>query len=261
MRLGDVVKLHIMSDLHLEFSGLTPPPTQADVVVLAGDIAGGIEGLCWAARHFERQSVIYVPGNHEYYGSEFASMLEELRRVAHELGIFLLDNDEVVLDDENGHLVRFLGGTLWTDFRLFGEARRTVCINLASRGLNDFRRIKDGGRYLLPEQTARWHKRHVQWLQDKLQTPFPGKTVVVTHHLPSARSVANRYQFDLLSACFATELDHLFGSMALWVHGHTHDSFDYVVHGTRVVCNPRGYASSGFPPENLHFNPGLVIEV
>ena len=31
------------------------------------------------------------------------------------------------------------------------------------------------------------------------------------------------------------------GSRAqLWIHGHTHDSFDYVVNGTRVVCNPRG---------------------
>ncbi len=255
------MKLHLLSDLHLEFTNFVPPPTDADVVVLAGDIACGVTGLQWAAEHFERQSVIYVPGNHEYYSLEFESTLAQLRQTAHDLGIFLLDNDEVVLDDEQGNLVRFLGCTLWTDFRLFGEERRTICLNAASKGLNDFRRIKNGGRALLPEQTARWHERHVHWLQDRLQQSFPGATVVVTHHLPSARSVAHRYKLDLLSACFASELDHLFGPMAIWVHGHTHDSFGYEVNGTRIVCNPRGYTSGHALPENTHFDPGLVVEV
>lgn len=253
------MKLHILSDLHLEFTTFVPPPTDADVVVLAGDIAKGTDGLYWAAKHFERQSVIYVPGNHEYYGAEFYTMLSELRHVAHELGIFLLDNDDVVLDDEHGNLVRFLGGTLWTDFNLFGPERRVLCLNAASMGLNDFWRITDGGLALLPEQTARWHERHVQWLSDRLRQPFPGKTVVVTHHLPSARSVAQRYKTEILSACFASELDHLFGPMALWIHGHTHDSFDYQVGGTRVICNPRGYTSGYAVPENPNFDPGLVV--
>ena len=109
--------------------------------------------------------------------------------------------------------------------------------------------------------TAHWHAQQIRWLKDQLQEPFPGKTVVVTHHLPSARSVADRYKTDLLSACFASELDHLFGPMALWVHGHTHDCFDYDVGGTRVVCNPRGYTHPDASPENPHFNPALVIEV
>ncbi|UOD50271.1 metallophosphoesterase [Orrella daihaiensis] len=255
------MKLHVLSDLHLEFSGFTPPRTDADVIVLAGDIAGGVDGLQWAAKQFERQSVIYVPGNHEYYGVECSEVLRQLRQTAHELGIFLLHNDEVVLDDDRGNLVRFLGCTLWTDFRLFGDARRTFCVNAASVGLNDFRWIKDGGRKLLPEQTARWHADHVRWLQEQLKKSFPGKTVVVTHHLPSARSVAERYKLDVLSACFASELDHLFGPMALWIHGHTHDSVDYELAGTRVICNPRGCAYNVGRPENPAFDPGLVIEV
>lgn len=90
--------------------------------------------------------------------------------------------------------------------------------------------------------------------------PFEGKTVVVTHHLPSMRSVAERYRHELLSACFASNLDHLLGYSALWVHGHTHDSFDYAAHGTRVICNPRGYCRAG-QPENRQFNPALVVEV
>lgn len=255
------MKLHILSDLHLEFTTFVPPPTNADVVVLAGDIATGVEGLAWAARYFERQSVIYVPGNHEYYGAEVSTMLDRLRSTAHELGIFLLANDEVVLDDKQGNLVRFLGCTLWTDFELFGRDRRGHCMNAARIGLNDYRHIMDGERRLLPEQTALWHAQHVNWLENKLRQSFPGKNVVVTHHLPSARSVAPRYKFDMLSACYASEVDHLFGPMCLWIHGHTHDSFDYRVGDTRVISNPRGYTSAYASPENPHFDPGLVLSV
>lgn len=255
------MKLHIMSDLHLEFAGFEPPQTEAEVVILAGDIAVGLEGLYWAAQTFNRQSVIYVPGNHEYYRSDFNQMIALLRQTAHELGIFLLDSDDVVIEDNQGDLVRFLGCTLWTDFRLFGQDKQRICLNAASQRLNDFRMIKDGGRHLLPAQTARWHERHVQWLDDQLQKPFPGKTVVISHHLPTARSVSERYKNNLLSACYASELDRLFGSMALWVHGHTHDTYDYEVGETRIVCNPRGYVSGYCPPENPHFDPGLVVEV
>jgi hypothetical protein len=78
--------------------------------------------------------------------------------------------------------------------------------------------------------------------------------------LPSKLSVADRFKNDLLSACFASELDHLFGMMDIWVHGHTHDNFDYIINGTRVICNPRGYVTYN-GTENFDFNPKLVVEV
>ena len=34
-------------------------------------------------------------------------------------------------------------------------------------------------------------------------------------------------------------LDH--PNIKHWVHGHTHDPFDYKIGECRVVCNPRGY--------------------
>ena len=74
------------------------------------------------------------------------------------------------------------------------------------------------------------------------------------------QSVAPRFKADLVSACFASELDYLFGKMELWVHGHTHDNFDYEVNGTRVICNPRGYVTMN-GTENFDFNPALVVEV
>ena len=46
----------------------------------------------------------------------------------------------------------------------------------------------------------------------------------------------------------------------LWIHGHMHDSFDYNVNGTRVVCNPRGYVRDGIN-ENARFDADLVVDV
>ncbi|WP_297505918.1 hypothetical protein [Ferrovum sp.] len=101
------------------------------------------------------------------------------------------------------------------------------------------------------------------FLERQLQAPFDGKTVVVTHHLPSFKSVAGRFQKSAMSAAFASNLDDLLGSdkACLWVHGHTHDSLDYEVKGMRVICNPQGYILSNSRPENMDFDPGLVIEV
>jgi Icc-related predicted phosphoesterase len=100
------------------------------------------------------------------------------------------------------------------------------------------------------------------WLGQALATPHAGPTVVITHHAPSPRSIHPRFEESILNACFVSDLEHLLGQerVELWIHGHTHDSFDYRVNGTRVLCNPRGYARDGVN-ENASFNPGLTIEV
>jgi Icc-related predicted phosphoesterase len=93
-----------------------------------------------------------------------------------------------------------------------------------------------------------------------LAEPFDGGTVVVTHHAPSSRSVHTRYARDLLSPAFASSLEKLMdGDRALlWVHGHMHDAFDYEIYGTRIVCNPRGYAPYALAQG---FMPDLIVEI
>jgi Icc-related predicted phosphoesterase len=129
------------------------------------------------------------------------------------------------------------------------------------RRLNDFKLIKFGelGAFT-PEHSIGLHRQSLTWLMEKLDEPFEGQTVVVTHHLPSKKSVAKRFADSPLSACFVSNLDQLFGKMAIWVHGHTHDNFDYVTNGTRVVCNPRGYVTRR-GAENAGFNPSMIVEV
>ncbi len=248
--------IHILSDLHIEMAAYRPPPVDCDVVALAGDIGNHVQGIEWGRSVWSGREILYVPGNHEFYRLGRVEALRQMRIRARELGVHLLDNDEVVIAG-----VRFLGCTLWTDFNLFGEELKRRAMAEGKSYLSDFRLIRERFRTFTPFRSAQLHKISRAWLAAKLQVSFPGKTVVVTHHLPSAHSVAERYQGSLTSACFASDLDDLMGASALWIHGHTHDSFDYVLHGTRVICNPRGYNRNPDRPENREFDPALVVEI
>jgi predicted phosphodiesterase len=253
------VKLHVLSDLHLGFGAMAPPRADADVVVLAGDIARPCEAIAWALG-FDRP-VVYVPGNHEFYGGSIDGTLDELRRLARGTPVHVLAEDELVVDG-----VRFLGATLWTDFGLFDDHdREAAAVAEASRLLRDFSRIRRAAAedaLFTPADSMRLFERHAAWLRTRLEAAHAGPTVVVTHHAPSPRSIHPRFEGSLLNACFVSRAEDLLGAdkAALWIHGHTHDSFDYVLSGTRVVCNPRGYARDGVP-ENAAFDPGLVVEV
>jgi hypothetical protein len=251
------MKIRIFSDLHLEHSDWQPPAATADVVVLAGDIDVGTRGLTWARRHFPHMPVVYVPGNHEHYNGHLQRVLAALRREALATGIHLLEKDEVTIEG-----VRFLGATLWTDFALHGDDPETVLRAMAHADacMNDFHIVSHGphGRFQ-PRHAREIHLDVVSWLRERLAQAHPGPTVVVTHHLPHRRSIHPRFAHDRLTAAFASDLDALVRPpVTLWVHGHTHDSMDYVVHGTRVLCNPRGYIP-GEP--NPVFDPVSVVEV
>lgn len=251
------MKIQILSDLHLEYSAFEVVQTDADVIVLAGDICLGTRGIAWARQTWPDKEIVFVPGNHEYYRSEIGIENEQMEIAARVYGVHVLNRKEAVIGE-----VRFLGATLWTDFRLFGEAERPWAYAAGLNGLTDFRVIDYGPKTFMPQDSAEFNAADVEWLEAKLKVEnYDGPTVVVTHHLPSMRSVAERYQSGLLSACFASNFDHLMGYSQLWIHGHTHDSFDYQNKGTRVICNPRGYCKAGQTPENREFNLALVVEV
>jgi Icc-related predicted phosphoesterase len=249
------MRIQIASDLHLEFSpGWQLPSAAGDVLVLAGDIGARATGLRAFAAEAKRRTVIYVPGNHEYYGGDMATVAGELRESARELGMHLLDNEELLVGG-----VRFLGSTLWTDFDLFGEASRIEAMRQASRHVVDYHVVSIGTEgWLTPERTRRLHLDARAWLAAKLAQRFAGPTVVVSHHAPHLGSLHPRFARSPISPAFVSNLEALMGSACLWIHGHTHDSFDYVAAGTRVICNPRGYVP--FEP-NPRFAAELVVEI
>src|SRR6185312_3576085 len=252
-----ITRFRIFSDLHLEFSAWTPPRGLAEAVLLAGDIAVGTRGIEWARRHFADTPIIYVPGNHEFYGAKLPDALEVLREAARRCDVDFLDGDSCVVGG-----TRFLGATLWTDYALYGSEPEELDRAMADavEEMNDFRMIKwADGSWLTPEQVREVHLAKAQWLADALAQPFSGPTVVITHHLPHRLSIHPRFEGTRYNPCFASDLDHLVRApVALWVHGHTHESIDYTINGTRVFCNPRGYV----PREpNPSFDPSGRVEL
>lgn len=257
------MKIHILSDLHLELSPWQPPKVDADLTVLAGDIHSHTHALEWIIQNIEGP-VVYVPGNHELYGAELHGIRAELKRWAGGR-VHVLDNECIEIHGE-AESVRILGSTLWTDYALYGAgAEMAFAMREAKHCLLDHECIRCAPNATFsPSQALGLHRESVAWLAGELAKPYAGKTVVVTHHLPSMRSVAERFKASPLSAAFASNLDYLVKKADLWIHGHTHDNFDYRLGKCRVVCNPRGYVRERYERtevENKAFKPELVIEL
>lgn len=237
------MRVQLASDLHLEFLARTfpgerliTPAHQADVLVLAGDISHASS----AVELFKNWPVpvLYIMGNHEAYGGCIEAVQEELAHAAHGTSVRFLERD---VADFGG--VRFLGCTLWTDYRLRSNRTQRQLMENAQLRLNDHRliRMRDGELFS-PEHALRDHELSRVWLLQELSRPYDGKTVVISHHGPHLLSVHHRYVGEPLNAAFVSDLSELLPKADLWLHGHVHDSFDYRVAGCRVVANPRGYA-------------------
>lgn len=253
------IQLNILSDLHLSRGGMPIPDTDADIVILAGDVARPQEAIAWAKGF--KQPVLYVPGNHEFYGNSIGATVQQLRTLTLGTNIHILDNDVISL-----HGIRFLGSTLWGDFNLYGTGtERTTAIMQAKKLIYDFSRIQSDLNPETPFSPLEFETlfaRNRLWLAQQLDQAVDSPTVVITHHAPSRGSIHPRFEGSPINACFVSDSDYLLddNKVALWIHGHTHDGFDYEVNGTRVVCNPRGYMKEGVP-ENPFFDPEFMVSV
>ena len=247
------MKIALYSDLHLEFGEFAPCPAPADIVVLAGDTHTKGRAVKWAKERFS-VPVIVVAGNHDFYGGHVTNVLRHLAEDAEGSNVHFLHRKSVVVGG-----IRFIGATLWSDYAAVRPAAETLW--LAKSAMNDYKKIRAGNHYgkLRPEQCRDFHFDDLLWLKQALVEPFAGPTVVVTHHAPSLRSVPDEFREDPLTGCYATDLEYLFGSnVAVWCHGHIHACQDYEISGTRVLCNPRGYAPDDLTPG---FAEPLVFEI
>jgi len=254
------MKLAIYSDLHCEFENWVPPQeaAHADVVILAGDIHIGIKGLIWAREHF-KQPIIYVPGNHEYYRSNYQKLNKQLKDKATELHINLLMDSSIIIEN-----ILFIGATLWTDFKLYNT--QYISQLAAQHNMNDYKSIRyiQGGKYrkLTPPDTVRMHVGSLQFIKAELTEKAHSKSVVITHHAPSEKSIPLGYETSELSPCYSSNLEQDIIDMPhhpiLWVHGHTHNNVDYHVGNTRVLSNQRGYSPAHL---NEYFDERLLVHI
>ena len=242
------MKLRIYSDLHNEFSRFDPTPSDADMVILAGDIDLKSRGVPWANETFQCP-VIYVCGNHEYYGGHLDNTLRKMKEAAlpH---VHVLENEVLILGR-----TRFLVTTAWTDYSSTGDV--VAAKRIAWEWMNDFRVIRADSNYrrLRPDDLIAKSKLAYAWLTKELDKPFDGNTVVVTHHAPVLDHVGDDHPGHLIAA-YANDWSELLGKADLWVYGHTHVAANFFKEGCRVVSNPRGY-----PGQSTGFDPDLLIGV
>lgn len=280
------MRIACFSDLHLEFGSPFAPPADLvpNVIVLAGDFhAPGRKVPAWGRATFGHLPIVFVSGNHELHGGVIHKVEQEIRREAEAHDVHCLQGNSVVIDG-----MRFLGCTLWSDLCLpifdprIGELRTDVeqaKLEALTR-LNDFSSIRrrepvpggwaKGSAYTPVRFRSHYmtsiHQEQRAWLLAELRKHFAGRTVVVTHHGPTAESGPDRLKDNWISGCHSSELPpEFFDLPTLWVHGHTHDTIDYQRGNCRVVCNPRGYPCSRLLSdvfENTEFEPrGLRLEV
>jgi predicted phosphodiesterase len=259
------MRLLILSDLHHELwrehaPQIDPSVSRPDVVILAGDINTGAKAVDWAARTFSGLPVMYVHGNHEGYGHNLDDVQVQIQEACETAGnVHFLNCGEQIVGR-----VRFLGATMWTDFRLFGDDERQASMREAEAVMTDYKRIrlaKKGYRKLRAADTAQIHSIQKSWLQKKLEEPFDGATVVISHMAPSMLSVADKFGVEPASAAYASRLDVLVAQADLWVHGHMHESSDYKIDSCRVVCNPCGYMTRDGGIENAQFDANFIVDV
>jgi len=265
------MKIQLLSDLHNEFlrhgkphpehrwTGVIPE-TEADIIVLAGDIDTGTNGVEWAVKESERlaKNIVYVLGNHEFYGHEYSDLKEKIAKQCKGTAVFCLDYGVYVQQD-----VRFIGTTLWTDYKADVSVPQDLAMFIVEKGLADHKMIKykAGNKYrkFQPLDALAIHKKELNWLEKQINSPFNGKTVVVTHHGPHHVCQHPVYPVSEISTAFHSDLSKLIenSDIDIWAFGHTHANIDRTIEGTRIISNQAGY-----PGENVNdFNADKVIEI
>lgn len=263
------MRLLVISDVHLEFGpfAFAESMPDFDVAVFAGDMHQPIvAALNWMAEQrkvgpLRGREIVYVAGNHEFYKSEMKCSVAAGCELADEVGIHLLHRRTVVIGQ-----VRFIGCTLWTDYRLLGTPKPSMVF--AGQELNDHRLIRyreESGHYsrFMPWHAAAEHRLDLAFVRSELAVPHDGPTVVVTHHAPHPKSIQPRHQGSALSPAFVSDLSAMIEDYQpdLWIHGHDHGSHDYKVGRTRVLANQAGYPNLHGDRENPWFDPICVVEL
>ncbi len=251
------MKIQILSDLHLEFSHYQIVTVEdSDIIVIAGDftIARKLRQLK-AYSQSVRKPVFFVAGNHDYYGGYFSVVNKYLDNIGLKIDNFhFLSNSSFVYEN-----VKLVGCTLWSNFDL--APKPEVYARTVGSKINDFWEISklSGERIsrFTPSDCRKLNEESREFLKRELSTDSETRSIVITHFMPSPKSIHPRFEHDILNPFFCCNCESLMGpNVPLWIHGHTHDSMDYFHKGTHVIANPRGYYE-----ENKRFNGRLTIDL
>jgi len=259
-----------VSDLHLEFSygnmRLNELPTDKDtVLILAGDIGLASKPHTYMDFFHDKanrfRDVIYIMGNHEHYKGSFSCSKGRVKdNLAEFVNVHVMEKESLVIDD-----TVFIAATLWTSM----NNHDILCMEQSRLTMNDYTTIRHGTsaepwkRKLKPIDTVEDHLNAKHYIFEEIKKHKDKKVVVISHHAPSFKSVPEEFKGDTINGAYASELfeDIMEHNPDIWIHGHTHNSFNYMVGDTNIICNPRGYHTESGQYLNLTFNEELVINV
>lgn len=249
------MKIQIVSDLHLEFLTVVGVieladrisyKTNADVLVLAGDICAlNKRSICNLYTFLDviedsYPYIIYVFGNHEYYGTSYEEVKTILARLKYYQKLYVLENESVSIED-----ITFYGTTLWF--------KETVQSNRIKYNLSDYRCIKD----FTPDTYCREAIKFIKNIENS-----ESKKVLITHHVPHSRF---KYLDNEMNCFYLNEIGKYLGKFDLVTFGHSHDSTNYQFSDRCLaISNPRGYVNfskTNTEGENDKFNYQLIVEI
>jgi predicted phosphohydrolase len=253
-----MMKIQYCSDLHLEFSEnqkfLARNPLQpvGDILVLAGDtvtfhdLKKAREFFDFVCDHYS--AVYWVPGNHEYYGSDVSDraspLCEQLRD-----NLFLVNNHSIVHEG-----VRLFFTTLWS--RISPQHEWDI-----QRSISDFSTIRYAGAKLTAHRFSLLHEESLGFLRDAIRESKEEQMVVVSHHVPTMMNYPKVYKNSPLTEAFATELFDLItdSDISCWIYGHHHvNTPDFTIGKTRMLTNQLGYVHQF---EHKSFRRDVVVDV
>ena len=250
-----------MSDLHFEFDSNLKDfnsvisEKHADVVVLAGDIAGGLYSYKFI-QHLNNLGyyVIYVLGNHEFYGQDFNQLIKDYRILSENNDMFsFLEKDVLNL---NG--VDFIGTTLWTSAGT-KDISEEIDFNTKTHldNISDFKKINK----FTPVVMKTIFYESFNFIKEAVNNSKAEHKVVITHHAPCNISSLEHYRANVVAqSSHVTELGNYisYTDISVWIHGHLHNSSDYFINETRILCNPRGYKDRNGLNENFTWNDAII---
>lgn len=263
-------RIILWSDLHLECGKFKVPKRPEDaetILILNGDIGERGKPREFVERCAKQfKFVLYILGNHEFYGGEYNAVKKYWKdREAEHDNLFVLDNEVFIHDD-----IRILGATMWTDLNN-GDF---MAMEYAKRNMNDYHVIElytpnevgpyihQNTRRLQPSDTIKYHAATISFFEEELSKEWDGTTIVCTHFSPSPSLAAGEFANHPLNPAFHANCDRLFNQYKIdyWLFGHTHTAINVKLGDTYVMSNPRGYV--GYEdPDDIGFDENFVLLV